>query len=170
MFKYIALLYTPKIIVLHLGGIFMKAKCKMYAILFIPWLTVKKLGKESFIRYLPTIVFSNLVIALISELSRALKWWKVRTPIFPKLATDISFVFGPFTLVNLWIFKLTYKKFWVYLLTNIFADFLFAYPLTTIAEKLRIYKMARMSRKQFFTYVLLQRFLITCINFSLLNR
>ena len=119
-------------------------------LLIIPWFSVIKLGKSSFVRYLPTIIFSDLVIALISELSRAFKWWKVKNPIFPRLATDVSFVFGPFTILNFWIFKLTYKRFWVYLLTNIIADYLFAYPLTTLAEKLRVYKMGKMSRKQLF--------------------
>src|SRR5688572_21112059 len=118
----------------------MKEKWKMYMLLIMPWVSVVKLGKFSFKRYLPTIIFSDL----ISELSRELKWWKVKNPIFPKLATDVSFVFGPFTILNFWIFKLTYKRFWVYLLTNIMADYLFAYPLTTLAEKLGIYKMVRM--------------------------
>jgi hypothetical protein len=128
----------------------MRGNWKLYLLLVLPWLTVGKLGKKTFLRFLPTIIFSDLVIALISELSQKLKWWKVRNPIFPKLATDVSFVFGPFSIINFWIFKLTFKRFWLYLLTNIFADYLFAYPMTTIAEKLRIYKMGRMSRKQLF--------------------
>jgi hypothetical protein len=132
------------------GGIVMKKKWKMYALLIIPWLSVSKLGKFSFLRFLPTVIFSDLLIALISELSRAFNWWKVKNPIFPKLATDVSFVFGPFTILMFWIFKLTYKRFWIYLLTNIFADYLFAYPLTTLAEKMGVYKMGRMSRRQLF--------------------
>ncbi|WP_368659405.1 hypothetical protein AB3Z07_12605 [Metabacillus halosaccharovorans] len=68
----------------------MKKNWKMYMLLIMPWLSVIKLGKQSFIRYLPTIVFSDLIIALISELSRKLKWWKVKNPIVPKLATDVS--------------------------------------------------------------------------------
>ncbi|ULT59462.1 hypothetical protein L1999_13455 [Neobacillus drentensis] len=128
----------------------MKEKWKMYLLLILPWFSVAKIGKFSFFRFFPTIIFSDLVIALISELSRELKWWKVKNPIIPKLATDISFVFGPFTILNFWIFKVTYKRFWIYLTTNILADYLFAYPLTTIAEKIGIYKMVRMSRKQLF--------------------
>lgn len=128
----------------------MKAKWKMYLLLILPWLSVGKLGKNSLLRFLPTIIFSDLVIALISELSQKLKWWKVRNPIFPKLATDVSFVFGPFTIINFWIFKHTFKRFWLYLLSNIVADYLFAYPLTTLAEKLGVYKMVKMSRKQLF--------------------
>ncbi|WP_273122627.1 hypothetical protein [Bacillus weihaiensis] len=128
----------------------MKEKIKMYLLLILPWLSIHKLGSKSFLRFLPTIVFSDLVIALVSELSKKLKWWKVRYPIFPKLATDVSFVFGPFTIINLWIFKLTFQRFWLYLMSNIVADYLFAYPLTTLAEKLGVYKMVKMSRKQLF--------------------
>ncbi|HWL24686.1 MAG TPA: hypothetical protein VNR38_13210 [Ureibacillus sp.] len=128
----------------------MKGNWKMYLLLVLPWLSVGKLGENSLFRFLPTIIFSNWIIALVSELSQKLKWWKVKNPIFPKLATDVSFVFGPFTIINFWIFKLTFKRFWLYLLSNIFVDYLFAYPLTTIAEKLGIYKMVKMSRKQLF--------------------
>lgn len=128
----------------------MKKKWIMYVLLIMPWFSVFKLGMASFKRYLPTIVFSDLLIALISELSHSLKWWVVKNPIVPKLATDVSFVFGPFSILNFWIFKLTYKRFWLYLITNVFADYLFAYPLTTLAEKLGIYKMVRMTRRQLF--------------------
>lgn len=128
----------------------MKRNWKMSLLLFLPWVTAVKLGKNTFLRFLPTIIFSNLMIALISELSHRLKWWKVRKPLFPQLATDVSFVFGPFTIINFWIFKLTFKRFWLYLISNIFADYLFAFPMTSLAEKLNIYKMVKMSRKQLF--------------------
>jgi hypothetical protein len=85
------------------GGYTMKKQGKMYLLLILPWLSVTKLWKISFFRYLPTIIFSDLIMAIISKLSRNLKWWKVKNPIFPKLATDVSFVFGPFTFLNFWI-------------------------------------------------------------------
>lgn len=37
------------------------------------------------------------------------------------------------------------------MLINTVFDYLFAYPLTTIAEKLRVYKMVNMSRFQLFS-------------------
>lgn len=128
----------------------MSKKWKMIVILLVPWLSIVKFGKWSFLRFLPTIIFSDLIIALISELSREYNWWKVRNPLFPRLATDVSFVFGPFTILNFWIFKLTYPKLGLYVLSNLVADYLFAYPLTTLAEKFRIYKMGTMSRLQLF--------------------
>lgn len=48
------------------------------------------------------------------------------------------------------MFKLTYKKVWLYIIANLFADYLFAYPLTTLAEKFNIYKMVNMKRKHLF--------------------
>jgi hypothetical protein len=90
------------------------------------------------------------VIAFISELSKSFTWWKVKKPLFPKLASDISFIFGPFFIANFWVFKLTYGSFKKYLLVNVLFDYLFAYPLTSLAEKLKIYKMVNMTRFQLF--------------------
>ncbi|OAS82117.1 MULTISPECIES: hypothetical protein [Metabacillus] len=122
----------------------------MLVLLLAPWFTFSLFGGEAFRRFLPTATFSSLVISLISELSKSRKWWKVKKPIFPGLSTDITFVFGLFFTINLWVFKLTYKRVWLYIITNVFADFLFAYPITTLAEKFKIYKMVRMKRKHLF--------------------
>ncbi|MEH7428248.1 hypothetical protein V7151_16895, partial [Priestia megaterium] len=100
--------------------------------------------------YLPVLTFSSLVIAFISELSKSFTWWKVRKPLFPKLSSDISFIFGPFFVANFWVFKLTYGNFKKYLLINVLFDYLFAYPLTSLAEKLKVYKMVNMTRFQLF--------------------
>ena len=122
----------------------------LLALLLLPWLSLFKIDKMTFKRYLPVLTFSSLVIALLSELSKSYKWWKVRKPIFPKLSSNISFIFGPFFIANLWVFKLTYGNFKNYLLVNGLFDYLFAYPLTTLAEKLKIYKMVNMTRFQLF--------------------
>lgn len=123
---------------------------KMLLLLIGPWFTFLLYGKQSFKKYLPTSVFSSLLISLISELAKSYKWWKVKTPLVPKLATDITFVFGLFLPLNLWIFKLTYHKLWLYIIGNIFSDYLFAYPLTSLAEKFKIYKLKNMTRIQLF--------------------
>lgn len=120
------------------------------ALLVLPWLTIIKTNKFTFKRYLPVLTFSSLVIALISELSKSYKWWTVRKPIVPRLSSDISFIFGVFFIANFWVFKFTYGKFLRYLLLNIVFDYMFAYPLTTLAEKLKVYKMGTMSRFQLF--------------------
>jgi len=120
------------------------------ALLVLPWLTVSKVDKFTFKRYLPVLTFSSLVIALISELSKSYNWWKVKKPLAPRLASDVSFIFGPFFIANLWVFKLTHGNFARYMLINVLFDYLFAYPLTTIAEKLKVYKMGTMSRFQLF--------------------
>ncbi|MEH7418134.1 hypothetical protein V7266_22970 [Neobacillus drentensis] len=45
----------------------MLKKWRMYLLLILPWMSLFKFGKSSFIRYLPTIVFSDLIIALIAS-------------------------------------------------------------------------------------------------------
>ena len=122
----------------------------MILLLIFPWLTFFLYGMYSFKRYLPTSIFSSLLIALISELSKSFNWWKVKKPLVPALATDITFVFGLFLPLDLWIFKLTYNKLWLYVIANIISDYLFAYPLTTLAEKFHIYKMKKMKRYHLF--------------------
>ncbi|MBY0200394.1 hypothetical protein ACQKGA_28375 [Priestia megaterium] len=129
----------------------MKGKLMLLALLLLPWLSLFKINKMTFKRYLPVLTFSSLVIALLSELSKSYRWWKVKKPLFPKLSSDISFIFGPFFIANLWVFKLTYGNFKNYMLVNSLFDYMFAYPLTTIAEKLKVYKMVNMSRLQLFT-------------------
>lgn len=132
---------------------------KMYVLLIGPWFTFFFFGKKPFKRFLPTATFSSLLIALISELSKSYKWWKVNKPILPSLASDITFIFGLFFTLNLWVFKLTYHKVWLYIITNIFADYLFAYPLTSLAEKFHIYKLINITRKQLFYLSLFVAFL-----------
>ncbi|WP_182007177.1 hypothetical protein [Priestia aryabhattai] len=128
----------------------MKGKVMLVALLLLPWLSLFKIDKMTFKRYLPVLTFSSLVIALLSELSNRYTWWKVRKPLFPNLSSNISFIFGPFFIANLWVFKLTYGNFKNYLLVNGLFDYLFAYPLTTLAEKLKVYRMVNMTRFQLF--------------------
>ncbi len=132
----------------------MKGKLVLLAVLLLPWLSIVKGDKFVFKKYLPVLTFSSLVIAFISELSKNFTWWKVRKPLFPKLSSDISFIFGPFFVANFWVFKLTYGNFKKYLLINVLFDYLFdylfAYPLTSLAEKLKVYKMVNMTRFQLF--------------------
>ncbi|MEO2222687.1 hypothetical protein [Priestia megaterium] len=128
----------------------MKGKITLLALLLLPWLSILKIDKMTFKRYLPVLTFSSLVIALLSELSSSYTWWKIRKPLFPKLSSSIPFIFGPFLIANLWVFKLTYGNFKNYMLVNGLFDYLFAYPLTTLAEKLKVYKMVNMTRFQLF--------------------
>ncbi|MBY0089347.1 hypothetical protein H7S74_22420 [Priestia aryabhattai] len=128
----------------------MKGKVMLLTLLLLPWLSLFKVDKITFKRYLPVLTFSSLVIALLSELSKSYTWWKVRKPLFPKLSSNMSFLFGPFFIANLWVFKLTYGNFKNYLLVNGLFDYMFAYPLTTLAEKLKVYKMVNMTRFQLF--------------------
>ncbi|MGM7722294.1 hypothetical protein [Metabacillus sp. Hm71] len=73
-----------------------------------------------------------------------------KNSILPKLPSNFPFAFGPFIFLPIWLFKFTLGRFWLYLAANIGLGIIFAYPLTTLFEKLNIYKMKNMTRIQLF--------------------
>ena len=85
----------------------------------IPWLTVFFIPKEEFKKYTPVATFATLLVLAESVLSGPFKWWKVKGGPLQKALNDFSFIFGPFFIGTIWIFRFTYGKFWLYLLANI---------------------------------------------------
>jgi hypothetical protein len=55
----------------------------------------------------------------------------------------MSGILGAFLIITLWIFYYTYRKFWVYLITNLILDFMFAiFPIHYLfQDKLKIYQL-----------------------------
>ncbi len=128
----------------------MIGKIILYSLLILSWSSLLKLDKLSFKRYLPVGILTALIFTLLSGVNNKVKLWKVTTTIFPKLPPNFPFVFGPFIFLTIWIFKFTFGRFWLYLLTNTFADLLLAYPLTSFFEKFNIYKLKKITRFQVF--------------------
>ena len=128
----------------------MKAKIILYSLLVLSWSTVFKLNKFTFKRYLPVGIFTALIFTVLSGINDKLNLWKVAKPILPPLPSNFPFAFGPFILLPIWIFKFTFGRFWLYLITNFTSGVLFAYPITTLFEKLNVYQLKNMKRIQLF--------------------
>lgn len=125
-------------------------KIILYGVLLISWFSLFKLDRDSFKRYLPVGTFTSLIYTLLSKTNESQKWWKVTETIFPRLPSNFPFAYGPFLFLPIWVFKFTFDKFWLYLMTNTALGYLFAYPITDFFEKLGVYKMKRMTRNQLF--------------------
>ncbi|KKI90408.1 hypothetical protein WQ54_20840 [Bacillus sp. SA1-12] len=126
----------------------MKIKVILYGVLIISWASLFKLDKFSFKRYLPVGILTAFLYTILSAINEKTKWWVVKKSILPKLPSNFPFAFGPFIFLPIWLFKLTLGRFWLYLTINIGLGIFFAYPLTTLFEKVNIYKMKNMSRIQ----------------------
>jgi hypothetical protein len=117
--------------------------------LIIPWLSAPFLGKKSFIRFLPVASFTNLFISVFSVMANKKKWWITKNPLTPGLV-DFTYILGPFFVVTIWIFKLTYGNFRKYFITNAVLDILCAYPLAEIWERMGIFKLKKLTHTRWY--------------------
>jgi hypothetical protein len=117
-------------------------KLVLWALLIVPWLSLFFLKKESVNRYMPVAIFTALLMTIYNELAYTYKFWELKVEIFPQVTAAVPFVYGAFLVIVIWIFHYTYGRFWVYLVTNVVLDFLFAFPLNYFFEKiLRLYEL-----------------------------
>jgi len=102
-------------------------KLLLWGIFTLPWFSLFLLKKQTIKHYMPVAVFTTLVVTLFNEMAFTQKWFAVKETIFPWVITFAPFVFGAFAVCTIWIFYLTYQRFWLYLLTNIIADAAFVF-------------------------------------------
>lgn len=101
------------------------------------------LPKQSFKKYLPVTLFCSCMLLIQTLLNLKFKWWKVKGGTNYMIFDALAFIFGPFFVLNLWVFHLTYKKFPLYVCSNFILDLVFAYPLSTMFQKIGHYKLKR---------------------------
>ena len=67
----------------------------------------------------------------------------------PKLTGEFPLIWGPFLVGSIWILKLTYGKFFIYMILNLVIDSLFTYPFISFAKnKLGILSLVRLKKYQ----------------------
>ncbi len=72
---------------------------------------------------MPVALFCSLAFAFIFEAGISFQWWVVTEPSYPLINIPI-FIYGPYLVATIWIFKYTYGRFWLYLVTNIVLDYI----------------------------------------------
>jgi hypothetical protein len=89
---------------------------------------------------MPVAIFGALLVTLQHELAFTQKWWVVKETLLPPIITFVSFVYGAFLVGTIWIFYFTFGRFWLFLITNIVMDFLFAFPMNNWFQKIGLYQ------------------------------
>lgn len=110
-------------------------------LILISWATVIFLPKKSFFKYLPVSLFSSLITLTEYLLGSPRNWWKAKGGTKTIANNGLTFTFGPYFVGNLWIFHLTYGRFWLYTLLNLILDYLLAYPFNSFFERINLYKL-----------------------------
>ncbi|MBU5212666.1 hypothetical protein [Heyndrickxia oleronia] len=124
------------------------SKSLLLMVMIFPWFLVPMLGKDVFKRYLPSGIFISFVVLIVNFIAKKRKWWQWYEVLSPKVTWVIPFTWGPFLIGSLWILKLTYGKFFRYMLLNLIVDGVFTYGLMYYFRKFRIFSLVQMKKIQ----------------------
>lgn len=93
-----------------------------WASLIFSWLSTLFLKKEDLRRYMPVSLFCMLTFTFIFETGITLHWWAIKENFFPLVNMPV-FIYGAYLIGTIWIFKYTYGRFWLFIITNIVLDY-----------------------------------------------
>lgn len=123
-------------------------KIVLWMVLILPWFSLIFLKKEAIKRYMPVAIFAGFLMVLYNNLAFNQKHWVIKVVIIPWLKPLFTpGVLGAFLVITIWIFYFTYGRFWLYLVTNIVLDFMFAvFPIHYLFQhKLGIYELVNIT-------------------------
>lgn len=126
----------------------MLSKIVLWIILVVPWLTLFILKKEQVKHFMPVGILASFLMVLYNLVAYNENHWIIKIHIIPWLSPSFEpFVLGAFLVTTIWIFHFTYQRFWIYLITNIVLDFMFAiFPLPYLLQnKLGIYQLVNIT-------------------------
>lgn len=124
------------------------AKVLLLFMFILPWLTLPLMGSRAVKRFLPAGIFISIVVSLESILAKKRKWWWYYEKLHPKLPGGFPLTWGPFFIGSMWILRLTYGKFYTYMVSNLIIDTFFTYLFTELLKKQGIASLVKMKKCQ----------------------
>ncbi|WP_066067075.1 hypothetical protein [Neobacillus soli] len=130
------------------------------SLFLVSWLSVIFLPdkKKLFVKYLPVTLFSSMILMCEIFFFTTHKWWKVKGGQKNMTHTAFLLLFGPYIVLNIWVFYLSKGKFLLYALINIVGDLIYAFPVIALFKKLNIFTI-KVKSSYFFLLVLADAFL-----------
>ena len=120
----------------------------LLAMLIIPWLTIPFLGRETIRKYLPSSIFITLFTKLLDIYGKKNQWWRFYPGI--QRFDSMNFLnFGPFFASSLWMLKLTYGRFFTYLISNTILHILFIYIGLKYFKKIKVLALVNLSKPRY---------------------
>lgn len=117
----------------------------LWSMFFIPWLTLFFMKKEDIKRYMPVGLLAIVTTTIIHDVGLTLGFWVVLENAFP-FHQMLPYFYGNLPVLSMWIFKFTYGRFWLYVITNVVFDIVFAFGLLAYFFPARgIYELVRIS-------------------------
>jgi hypothetical protein len=135
-----------------------KKKLFNVSIILFPWLSLLLIGKRNFKRY----SFAGVFLVLFEIINHLYgnKWWKFYDKPKSFFKDELPFSVGPYMPLSMWLLKLSYGNFKKFVLLNVIADGLFAFIFMDILKKIKIIRLNKLSRFQFFIYIHYKAYLL----------
>ncbi|KQL50838.1 hypothetical protein AN964_24795 [Heyndrickxia shackletonii] len=119
------------------------------AVLILPWLTVPFLGKNALKRHLPAAIFICTFTKIIDTFGEKKRWWRFYKGI-PPFDSMNFFNLGPYLVMSLWILKMTYGKFVLYIISNAILHLLFNLLGLKLVDWCKIFTLEKLKKPQYF--------------------
>lgn len=140
------------------------------ALILLPWLSVLFLGKRNIKRY-SLAAFVTVIFEMINQMiGQKRKWWVFYDKPNTFISDVLPFSIGPYMPMSMWILKLSYGNIKKFLLLNVVADGMFAFPFIKILKKIKIANLHRLNGFQFFLYLFYKAFLLYGVQYYVENK
>ena len=115
-----------------------------WSMLFVPLLTLFLMKRDDVKRFAPVGIFAALTGTLIGEIGGTLQFWGIGETVFP-FGNTPTFGYGAIPVASMWVFKLTYGRFWTYVVTNAILDLGLAYVIFPWLVSIGVFTFLRSS-------------------------
>ncbi|MBY0146171.1 hypothetical protein [Neobacillus niacini] len=140
------------------------------AIIVIPWLSLLFLRKREVKRF----SFAGVVIVIFEIINHLIghkrNWWKFYDKRNSFIKNELPFSIGPYMPMSIWLLKYSYGNFKKFVGLNVIADGVFAFLLMDILKKLKIIRLKRLNRIQFFIYLHYKAYILYGVQYLVENK
>lgn len=112
----------------------------------LSWLTVYFIPRKTMKRYIPASTMSALLVMTTVFIGTHFNAWEVKGGAKTRILNILSVILGPFSVGTIWILRLTFGKFWLYMLINFVQNLIYAFPILNFLDKINFIKYVKFTR------------------------
>ncbi|WP_052487924.1 hypothetical protein [Gordoniibacillus kamchatkensis] len=114
-------------------------KLILWLMFLIPWASLLFMDRASIRKYMPVALLATVLNSIVNQLAWTYHWWTFNMTLFPWDKTMPLFtVYGVFLVGTMWIFRFTFRKFWVFFIVNMLVDAFYGFGLTVLLNTMGV--------------------------------
>jgi hypothetical protein len=121
------------------------SKFFLVAMFLIAWLTVPLLGRNTIKKYLPSAIVMGIFTKILDIIGEKNNWWRFYKGISPLDSMDFLNL-GPYLVTSLWMLKMMYGKFPLYIISNTILHIVFIFFGLKYIKRFKILSLVKLSK------------------------